>query len=133
MPPELTEVREWLRKRTHDQRGVEIMLALDQPLTDTAAFHCQQAVEKLLKAFLVFRSHPFERVHDLQVLVEECAKDDQAFALFMDAVEPLSAYAVRFRYRGPADPSIEEVKAALAVVEEVRVFVLSRLPSELRP
>jgi HEPN domain-containing protein len=131
MPPELAEVRRWMQKAAHDRLTAEAALAQDPPITDTAAFHAQQAVEKLLKAYLTWRQHEFEKTHDLRALVELCADHDAAFLDERDAVEPLTAYAIRFRYPGPADPTAEEVRAALAVVEEVWQFVSGRLPPEV--
>jgi HEPN domain-containing protein len=98
------------------------------PITDTAAFHIQQAIEKLFKAYLVSRGADVERVHDLEVLCGDCAAYDPSFEAWRRRVAPLSAYAVRFRYPGPADPPVERVRQALTVVEEIREFVIARLP-----
>lgn len=133
MPPELDDVRSWLIKAEHDRQTAQAALAHQPPITDTAAFHCQQAIEKMLKAYLVFRQTPFEKIHDLQALLRQCAQQDSTFEKLFDRVEPLSAYAVRFRYPGPADPTVEQVNAALAVVAEVRHFVIRLLPAEVRP
>ena len=130
MPPELAEVKEWLRKADHDRRTAEAALDQKPPITDIAAFHCQQAAEKYVKAYLVHRREPFERIHDLEHLVGQCAALDPAWDELRDPVEPLTAYAVRFRYPGPPDPSVEEVQTALAVVNQLRDFVLERLPRE---
>jgi len=132
MPPELDEVRGWLRKADHDRRMAEAGLREDPPITDAAAFHCQQAVEKLLKAYLVWKQHEFEKIHDLRALVLACATHDQAFQTLEPRVAPLTAYAVRFRYPGPSEPTPEQVQAALQVVEQVRGFVLDRLPNDLK-
>ncbi len=118
MRPERAEVREWLRKAERDRPGAEAALAHAPPVTDVAAFHCQQAVEKYLKAYLVYRGEPFERVHDLSVLLDQCGQLHPAWEELRDQVEPLTAYAVRFRYPGSADPLVEEVAA----------FVAQRLP-----
>ena len=59
MPPEAAEVRQWLRKAVNDQRAARAALDQDPPITDVAAFHCQQAAEKLLKAYLVWRGQAF--------------------------------------------------------------------------
>ena len=48
------ECAEWLRKARNDLVSARILLAHGDPVTDTACFHCQQAVEKTLKAFLVY-------------------------------------------------------------------------------
>jgi HEPN domain-containing protein len=41
-------------------------MASDPPLPEIAAFHCQQAVEKLLKGFLVLGGINFRRTHELR-------------------------------------------------------------------
>jgi HEPN domain-containing protein len=128
MPPELAEVYEWLRKARHDRRMAEAGLAQTPPITDAAAFHCQQAAEKCIKAYLLYRQHAFERIHDLRALLDACVQLDPAWEQLRDTVEPLTAYAVRFRYPGVSDPSVEEVRAALAVVAAVEDFVVRRLP-----
>ena len=133
MPPELAEVKEWLRKAEHDRRVAEAALDAKPAITDIAAFHCQQAAEKYIKAYLVHRREPFEKIHDLEVLVGQCVHLDPAWNELRDSVEPLTAYAVRFRYPGPPDPSVEEVLSALMVVGQLRDFVLERLPDQVRP
>ncbi len=130
MPPELAEVHRWLQKAVHDRLTAEAALACVPPITDTAAFHAQQAVEKLLKAFLTWREQEFEKIHDLRSLIELCGELDDGFRDHQDAVEPLTAYAVRYRYPGPADPSVEDVRRALEIVDRVERFVRERLPSD---
>jgi len=133
MPPELQEVQRWLQKADHDRIGAEAAMERDPPVTDVAAFHCQQAVEKLLKAYLVWREQEFGKTHDLRVLVLTCAGFDPSFSELLRNVAPLTAYAVRFRYPGLPDPPANEVRRALEVVEHVQQFVLDRLPAEAHP
>ena len=133
MPPELQEVKRWLDKARHDTSTVEKLLVGDAVETDVAAFHTQQAAEKLLKAFLVYRAIEFEKVHDLGQLLQQCAEDDAEFESLRDTVTPLSAYAVAYRYPGPAEPTKADVVHALDVVRRVWEFVTQRLPAEVRP
>jgi hypothetical protein len=44
-----------LQKASHDLETAERALYAGHPITDTAAYHCHQAVEKALKAFLASR------------------------------------------------------------------------------
>ncbi len=117
------DVREWMRKADQDRRLAQAALEQSPPITDGAAFHCQQAVEKLLKAYLVFRSHPFEKIHDLRALTIECVRFDPGFTSLQAEIVPLTAYAVRFRYPGPVDPTVEQVRDALEVVQRVQRWV----------
>lgn len=133
MQPEQVEVKRWLLKAQHDESVAPGILAADGEETDVAAFHCQQAVEKTLKAYLMSRGIEFEKIHDLGRLLDHCAADDEGFESLRDAVEPLTLFAITFRYPGPADPSREDVASALDVVAQVRAFVRERLPGKVLP
>ena len=87
----------------------------------------------MLKAYLVSQRTEFEKIHDLGRLLEYCAQADREFESLRNAVEPLTLYAVAFRYPGPAEPSQKEVEAALEVVDGLWTFVTARLPHEVVP
>lgn len=74
MAPELEEVRAWILRADHDRLAAKLGLQQSPPLSDIAAFHAQQAVEKLLEAFLVFKGVQFKKVHDLAQLTDDCGK-----------------------------------------------------------
>lgn len=75
----------------------------------------------------------FERTHDLRQLLMTCASIDSEFVSLRKDIQPLSLYAVAFRYPGPGEPKRAEVENALAVVEKVWTFVTKRLPPEVVP
>ena len=133
MPPEIAEVRSWLQKAHNDWVSCKRILRPEPAATDTAGFHCQQAVEKTLKAYLLFADTPFEKTHDLGYLLELCEQADSSFASLRDKVEPLTLFAVAFRYPGSPEPRAEEVFEALVVVREVWEFVTFRVPPEALP
>jgi len=45
-------VQAWLAKAQRDLKAAEILLAAPGELGEMVGFHCQQAVEKFLKAYL---------------------------------------------------------------------------------
>jgi len=105
----------------------------DEPELDIAAFHCQQAVEKTLKAFLVFSRTEFGKVHDLGLLLDLCRETGEDFESIRERIEPLTVFAVAFRYPGPPDPSLRQVRSALDIVESVWSFVAQHLPADVVP
>ncbi len=133
MQPEQAEVARWLLKAKHDWSAAQKVLFPDGEETDVAAFHCQQAVEKTLKAYLVSRGVAFEKVHDLGHLLDHCTGVDGEFDSLRDGVEPLTLYAIAFRYPGPADPSRQDVESALQIVAQVWAFVTQRLDHDVIP
>ncbi len=84
--PRLVLTRQWLAKATQDL-GLAEHAVEDTPFLGGAVFHCQQAAEKALKAFLTWRGQPFRKTHQLVELVQACADLDAAFA----AMQELSA------------------------------------------
>lgn len=89
--------KEWIEKAGNDLRTAEILLEEDGP-TDTLCFHCQQAVEKYLKAFLTFKKLPFKKIHDLTILGKLVAKQNKDFSDYLDDCKILNAYYIESRY-----------------------------------
>jgi HEPN domain-containing protein len=59
-PPRLADVRAWLRKASQDLRAAEVEWDGDRErLASDIVFHCQQAAEKALKAYLAWHDLPF--------------------------------------------------------------------------
>jgi len=76
MPPDQTrrdDTRAWLSRAAADLRAAANELTAEDPVTGDTVFHCQQAVEKAMKAFLTWHDVPFRKTHDLGVLGTQCA------------------------------------------------------------
>jgi HEPN domain-containing protein len=121
-------------RRSHDDlRAAEVDLATQPALISDAAFHCQQAAEKALKAFLTWHDVPFRSTHDLAELGRQCSALDASLEPICRRAEILTAYAWVFRYPGnpgdPDEPTWDEVDTALAIAgdlaEEVRALLRS--------
>ncbi|MDB9535728.1 HEPN domain-containing protein [Dolichospermum planctonicum CS-1226] len=50
------ETRQWLIKSQRDLKAAYVLLNNEESLLDAVVYHCQQAAEKALKAYLT-RSH----------------------------------------------------------------------------
>ncbi len=50
-PSVKTYIEAWLTKANNDLRSAQRLIEIEPMILDTACFHCQQAVEKSLKAF----------------------------------------------------------------------------------
>ena len=132
MNPKLDEVREWLKKASNDFSSARILIRHRPPVLDTACFHCQQAVEKVLKAFLVWKVVRFEKVHSLIYLLDLCETMEPGFVVLRERVETLAPFAVEMRYPGEAtEISYGDAMSAVATTETVWNFVLNLLPCEL--
>jgi len=132
MPSQPDEVQAWLQKAANNLLSARILLGHDPPVLETACFHCQQTVEKVLKAFLVWKAVRFEKVHSLTYLLDLCEGQDPGYASIRDRAETLAPYAVEVRYPGEVrETSHAEVAEALGTAELVWQFVLNLLPSDM--
>jgi len=128
------EVKEWLAKVVLDLRGAQIDLEAKPPLPEDALFHCQQAVEKLLKAFLVWHDQTFRKTHSLEELGRACCAIDARLTPLVDEAVPLTEYAWAFRYPGAAPvPSLEEARVAFELTTRIAGAIRSNLPDEAIP
>ncbi len=135
MQPETAEeVRSWLARAETDLRAARVDLGAFPPLVGDALFHCQQAVEKALKAFLTAHDTPFRKTHDLDELTIACGRIDPELEREGDPARELTAFAWKFRYPGePAEPQREEGETALVLAQRIYEAVRSRLPKNTHP
>jgi HEPN domain-containing protein len=71
-PERVADARAWLAKARLDLRSARVDLGAEPPIVSDALFHCQQAVEKGLKAFLAWHDVAFRKTHDLGELGRQC-------------------------------------------------------------
>ncbi len=122
----LDETCKWVQRAEKDLRVAEICGA---ELPAEALFHCQQAAEKYLKAYLTWHQTAFRKTHELRELAAACALIDPALESALVPAEALSKYAWRFRYPGaPYEPDAEEAAQGRVVAEHVRGEIRRRLP-----
>lgn len=127
------EFWEWIDKAEHDRSAGRRLASPECREFGVVAFLCQQAVEKLLKAYLISRETQPERTHDLRSLALQCAMLDESLRPMEDLVAPLTIYAVATRYPGVPEPSRAEVDRAMGVVDAVWEEVVRRVPSRFSP
>ena len=133
-PDKAAVVRGWLSKAANDLRGAHIDLTADPPLIEDALFHCQQAAEKSLKAFLTSHDTPFKKTHDLDELGRACIELDGSLSDNMPSVATLTVFAWEFRYPGDSQvPSMTEVREYLAIANRLYTAILARLPHACHP
>ena len=65
---------EWLKKSEHDLGTAKITFLNKPEYSDTICFHCQQAVEKALKAVWIKLGIKIVKTHDLLFLLDKISE-----------------------------------------------------------
>jgi HEPN domain-containing protein len=118
------EAAGWLAIAREDIRVARACLALDPPARGVAAYHCQQAAEKLVKGLLVAAAVPFRKTHDMDELADQAASHYPNCPDLLDAVRPLTVWGFAYRYPGMEDipepaPDEAELRRIIGVVEHL--------------
>ena len=129
MSEEIELARQWVAKAANDLLSANNNLKAEEVPSDVVCFHCQQAAEKLLKAFLVAGGHPAPRTHDLLRLLEDVLLDSRSAEALRDQLALLMPYAVEIRYPDEwFDPSIDAAREARLAAERVSDWLRTSLP-----
>lgn len=130
MSENLEIARQWLSKAMNDLLNADNNLKSEVVPFDTVCFHCQQAAEKLLKAYLVGNGQEYPFTHDLFLILEKILPFNSKVDELRDSLAILIPYAVEVRY--PDDwymPSDEDAKEAREAVNNVLDWFENALPN----
>jgi HEPN domain-containing protein len=123
----------WIQKAENDISSAHHLAENMYPVpTEIVCFHCQQAAEKYLKAFLVYNDQEPPKTHDLIELAKLCSGFNKDFSPLFPKCEYLLPFASRARYPGANDPEEEDMKRALVYAQDVIEFVKLKLPIQFK-
>ncbi len=130
----LADVKAWLSRAADDLFAAQHDLKAGERLFGDVVFHCQQAAEKALKAFLTWHDQPFRRTHNLEELGHQTAQLDPDLEPLVGAAVVLTQYAWAYRYPGGApQPTSEEVQEALRTAHAIVDAVVKLVSADARP
>ena len=119
--------KEWIKKSQNDFKSAEILHKESGP-TDVLCFHCHQAVEKILKGFLVFNKIEFPKVHDLIYLLRLCEKANKNFGNLKEKISFLNRYYIESRYPPETEVySKKECQQAIKFAEVIIQLVVNKV------
>lgn len=123
------ETNLWVGKANQDFKTVEILLQSNDGPPGVICFHCQQAAEKFLKAFLVENQVEFPRSHDLLLLIEKyILPQDESFQDLIPAAIALTGFATSTRYPDIDDDlDLHIAREAYTLMVEIKSFILEKI------
>jgi HEPN domain-containing protein len=119
-------IKQWLAKANEDLLVVKKLTEYEIIATSSVCFHCQQAVEKYLIAFLIANGMDIKKTHNIEFLLSECADFDSDFAN-IDPKE-LSDFGVEIRYPGDMYiPNQDETLEYRAIAYDIKELVEAKI------
>lgn len=83
-------------------------------------YHCQQAIEKMLKAILLAYGNAILKTHDLALLAENLQNFTDVSERILEICENLTPYGVKFRY--PQELYLEDHHVAEALEDCKEIY-----------
>ena len=121
-------VNEWRDKAEEDYALIRYLISDNTSYFSAITFHAQQAVEKFLKAFLVFHQKEFPKTHDIDRLLDIIQSIDELLATHLRPTGTLSPYGVDVRYPGDfPDVHENDARNAIRLVELTEIAICSKL------
>jgi len=115
-------VCEWFRFADMDLRTAELKMTYHPKDFEIICFHCQQAVEKYLKSYLIACDVVPPKIHDLDALCLMCMEYDDAFLKIAKMCAALSPYGVQPRYPDELELNDTLTHKALAYAQQIKDF-----------
>lgn len=118
--------KEWLGKADDDFLFAEANLREENGFYAQLCFHFQQAAEKYLKAYIIGKGLPFDRVHDLVHLLKTCSAHAPEFGelkeecIFLNTAYIETRYPVHWPTEYTRETAVEAHDAAEKIARLVR-------------
>jgi HEPN domain-containing protein len=119
-------IKLWILKAADDLIVIDKLTQFEVIATSAVCFHCQQVVEKYLKAFLIANGVEIRKTHNIEFLLAQCEDFDPDFSL----IDPkdLNDFGVDIRYPGDIySPSTEETLEHKQIALDVKELVEQKL------
>lgn len=120
-------VKEWLDFANKDISSAKYLLNMRPTPLEIICYHCEQAAEKVLKAYLIHHDIEPPRTHDLRLLCKICADFDKTFDEMSKSCANLSAYGVQSRYPFEIEIIDSDMQKAIVDANNVMDFTLQKL------
>lgn len=119
---------DWILRAQDDEKSAEVLLK-EGGIPNTICFLSQQIVEKMLKAYLIYKNKDFPKIHQLDSLATKIIKEiDFDFQKIEEDSEYLTGFYTTTRYPGDYPQfTMEQAKIAFEKASKIKNFVMDKI------
>jgi HEPN domain-containing protein len=123
---------DWLDRAAEDMKAADI-LEEDEFCFYACAFHCQQTIEKALKAYVLLKTDRLLDGHNLTWLCKQAARYDSQFQQWLPESAALNRCYIETRYPTDIPMKLQEkqVKNYMRIACEMYIFICNQVDEEL--
>ena len=118
----IEDVKEWMQVADDDLYSAKILNEAVHRPVEIICYHCAQAVEKYLKAFLIYHDVINQKTHDMNLLYKSCFEIDNNFETIEHLCFFLNKFANDIRYPHKYEVTGDHANFAIDAVEKIKNF-----------
>ena len=129
------QVEDWILLADNDLYATEIIMKDEYPLTNIVVFHCQQTIEKYLKAYLIEKGITLVKTHDL-IRLNDMIKEINDLGIDENRLISINEVYIESRYPGELGllpdgmPTDEQAKEFIEYAKEIKTIILNELKKD---
>jgi HEPN domain-containing protein len=123
-------VDDWIKRAEHDLGMARLAIEYQPDFRDSICFHCQQAAEKYLKAYLVYLEIIFKKTHSLSYLLDLISEQESISENIYLTAEILEDYGVVVRYPGYPELTLKDIGEAYQAAMDIKNEIILRMNEE---
>jgi HEPN domain-containing protein len=126
------QVEDWVSLADKDLYAAEIIMNNDYPLTNIVVFHCQQSIEKYLKAYLIEKDVSLIKTHDL-IKLNDMTKEIKDLSIDEKILTAINEVYIESRYPGDLGllpdgiPTDEQAKTFIEYARSIKTKITTEL------
>ncbi len=123
---------DWVYQACEDILAAKLLMQ-DDRCYKSSAFHCQQAIEKALKGYILLNTGALVDGHNLSWLCKQAMKYDSTFREWLDESAVLNKCYIETRYPTdlPFEFSEEQIRRAYQMAFDMFEFICRQVDEEL--
>ena len=129
MGEDIFEVKKWIQYAQEDYiSAVARAKVVGNPYSPRqVCYDCQQAAEKILKAYTIAKDGTRNKEHRLDVLLISCRQYSDDFDVLGVACSTLNEHITKTRYPSDKEITVEDMNDALKCAGDIMEFTKSKL------
>ncbi|MCL2722515.1 MAG: HEPN domain-containing protein [Treponema sp.] len=120
----IDDVMEWLEIADNDFDSAILLNEAARKHYEIICYHCAQAIEKYLKAYLIFNNIIPKKTHDLRFLLNNCIEINKDFENIITECTYLNKFSNDIRYPHKYQTNESDVNYSINAVKKIKEFKL---------
>jgi HEPN domain-containing protein len=116
------DVKDWFEIADDDLDSAIYLTGKYKKPTEIICYHCTQATEKYLKAFLAYNNVAIEKTHNIKKLINKCSSIDRNFQTILRECIYINDFTNQIHYQSRGQINETDMDLCIKYTKKIRDF-----------